>query len=1122
MKKLLLWSFIALSCHQPKSFFISLSSSDTHIDFVNTPVSRPGLGILEYIYYYNGGGVAVGDINNDGLPDIYFTANSKGHNKLYLNRGGFQFEDITERAGVAGTSDWCTGATMADVNGDGFPDIYVCAVANTHGLQGHNELFINNGNGTFTESAATYGLAFSGFSAQAAFFDYDHDGDLDCFILNQSEHPNQHIVDTSHRHQPDPYSGGRLFRNDVVNGQPKFTDVTARAGIYQSSLGYGLGLAIADLNNDGWEDIYIGNDFHENDYYYANKGDGTFVECGADHFRHYSRYSMGNDIADYNNDGQPDIVTVDMLPSDEKILKTYGNGEHLDTYTQKITRNGYQDQYSRNCLQLNNGDGASFSDIGLISGIAATDWSWSPLMADFDNDGKKDLFISSGIERRPLDLDFIQFFSNIRDPRQYGSPEQLEKTLLDKMPQGYGHPYLFQGDGHMHFTDVSAPWGTADLLGCFNGAAYADLDNDGRLDLVINCLNAPAAILKNNTPVKHYISLTCKGSGLNTAGSGAKVWVFTGGTMQYQQLMTTRGFQSSSDPRLHFGLDSLQTIDSLLIVWPDQQYQLLKHVRADQHLMLRQKEARQAFVYRDHFSDRQQPSVYQHLPDRRQPSVTQDRSPNGQPVLTDISQKIQTGWRHKEDAFIDFNTQYLIPHMESTRGPRIAVADADKDGLEDIFVCGAKGQPGTLLIQGKDGSFRTAGTAPFVQNAGSEGVDAVWFDANNDGSPDLYVVSGGNEYADGRPALADHLYINDGKGHFSEHTGALPSMLTNKSCVAVADVNNDGSLDIFVGGLTDAKRYGYPSPSYLLLNDGKGSAASVPVHFKFADTSVIRLNELGIITSCAFADVNKDGWPDLIVAGEWTRIKIFINHKGVFRESDISNSSGLWQSLYVTDVNGDGYPDILAGNWGHNSKLYAGKDGPLKLYVKDFDNNGSVEQVMTYTIGGKEYSFLGKDQLELALPGLKKEHLTYDEVAGRTVDYLFSSRLDDTRTLNVVTLSSTCFINDGKGNFTAHVLPDELQLAPVFAFASVPALANTKKFYLAAGNFYGVQPYEGRYDAMNPTLFGYDPSSGGLSYRAQASVAPGEVRDAKWINRADGTKVLVLAVNNGPLVFLRP
>lgn len=1072
------------SCHNSDKLFTSLSSSKTKIEFANNLTDKNFFGILNYIYYYNGGGVAVGDINNDGLPDIYFTANTNGNNRLYLNKGDFVFEDITEKAGVAGNADWCTGVTMADVNGDGFLDIYVCAVAKIHGFQGRNELFINNGKGGFTEAAAEYGLDFSGTSTQAVFFDYDHDGDLDCYLLNQSEHPNQNIVDTGNRRKADSIAGDRFYRNDLVNDQRKFTDVSSQAGIYQSNLGYGLGIAVADFNNDGWDDIYVGNDFHENDYYYINNEDGTFSESGAKHFRHYSRYSMGNDAADYNNDGQIDIFTADMLPSDEKVLKTYGNGEHLDIYNQKITRNGYQDQYSKNCLQRNNRDGVSFSDVGLVSGVSATDWSWSSLFADFDNDGDKDLFISSGIVKRPLDLDFIMFMSNT-NPRDINSNEKYAE-LIQKMPDGASHPYLYKGDGHYKFNDVSESWSTGRMSGYFNGASYADLNNDGRVDLVINCINAPAVILKNNSSPKNYLSIVFKGDGMNTFGIGAKAYVFANGKMQYQQLMLTRGFMSSSEPKLHFGLDTAAKIDSLLIVWPDQKYQLLKNVGVNKQLSVQQSDAAQEFSYHAFFPE------------------------SGQP-LEDITTQVGLNWKHKEDNFTDFNTQYLIPHMQSTRGPKLAVADINKDGLDDFFVCGAKGQPGCLMIQTKNGKFISVDSALFIKNKASEDVDAAFFDANNDGYPDLYVVTGGNEYQNGNANLADHLYLNDTHGGFKEAANALPSMLSNKSCIAVADINKDGKQDLFVGGLADAKKYGYAQSSYLLMNDD-----IVPGSFKKADESVIALKDIGIVTSAAFTDINKDGWPDLVVAGEWMPLRIFINNKGAFKATEIPQSSGLWQSVFVTDVNGDGFADILAGNWGHNSKLYSGKAGPLKLYVKDFDQNGSVDQVMTYNIGGQEYPFLAKDQLEMDMPVLKRKHLLYGDVAGKSAQFMLGDMMDDAKELTAETLGSACFLNDGKGNFKQMDLPEELQLAPLFAFAGIDSSS-----WFAAGNFYGVLPYEGRYDAMLPAVFSYGKVNQQYHIKSVLPSISGEVRDAKWLKHGSD-KVLVVARNSDAVIFLRP
>ncbi len=1081
------------SCKNSGNGFEQLSPSHTNINFINKPEEHKAFGILYYLYYYNGGGVAIGDINNDGLPDIYFTASNHGGNKLYLNKGNFEFEDITQKAGVAGTSDWCTGATMADVNGDGLLDIYVCAVQGEHGLKGGNELFINNGNGTFTESAKKYGLDLVAYSTQAVFFDYDHDGDLDCFILNQSHNPNQNIVDTSHRKDFDPNAGDRLYRNDIST-TGKFTDVSKQAGIYQSNLGYGLGISVADMNNDGWDDIYIGNDFHENDYYYINNGNGTFTESGAKHFGHYSRFSMGNDIADYNNDGQPDVVTVDMLPPDEKTVKTYGSDESYEMYNFKIKSHGFQDQVSRNCLQKNNGDGTSFSDVALMAGVSATDWSWSPLFVDLDNDGNKDLFISSGIVKRPVDLDYVKFVSDLAARIDRNSSDQYDQVTLDKMPDGASHPFLFKNNGSGTFIDVSSAWGTGKMKGYFNGAAYADLNNDGRLDIVINNINSPATVLKNNNAAKNFLSITCTGEGMNKFGVGTKAYVFTHKdssgiikkNMQYEELMLTRGFQSSSDTRLHFGLDTNKTIDSILIVWTNQKYQLIKNIPAGTPLTVYEKNAADSFQYNKFF-------------------------PPKKPLLEDVTAQVNCNWKHKEDGFNDINVQYLIPHKESTRGPKIAVGDINKDGLDDFYACGAAGQPGALMLQQPNGTFKAIDTAVFNHDAPYEDVDAVFFDANNDGWPDLLVISGGNEPQGNSPMLLeDRLYINDGKGGFTKRTDFLVQQLYNKSCVAVADVDHDGDSDIFIGTLasTLANDFGMPQSSYLFLNDGKGN-------FTEAGYQQIKLLNTGTVTSACFADINHDGWPDLIVTGEWMPVKIFLNHHGNFEEHDVPNSTGLWQNVVAADVNGDGNVDILAGNWGHNSKLWAGKNGPLKLYVKDFDNNGNIEQLLCYTIDGQEYTFLAKDELEKDMPVLKKYYLTYSEVAGKTVQYMFYDLFKDYTELKAETLGSACFMNDGKGNFTKKDLNEDMQQAPVFAFAP---FANNK--YIAGGNFYGTIPYEGKYDALCPTIFSYSDKQFSTS-----SILPrvkGEVRDIKWLNTINGEKLLMIARNNDSLLFYKP
>jgi enediyne biosynthesis protein E4 len=1085
---LILIFFILLSSCKQKTIFEKLSASTTNISFKNNLPNRKNLNILYYLYYYEGGGVATGDINNDGLPDIYFTANSTGNNKLYVNKGNFKFEDITAKAGVAGMADWSSGVTMADVNGDGWLDIYVCCVSGKFDFKGHNALYINNKNGTFTERSKEYGLDQETYAAQTAFFDYDNDGDLDCFILNESDRPNQNIVDTSHRRKYDIHSGDRLLRNDglpvsLPSGGRKggFTDVSATAGIFQSNLGYGLGLAIGDINNDGYNDIYVGNDFHENDYYYVNQKDGTFKEEGTKHFNHYSRFSMGNDIADYNNDGQLDVVTVDMLPQEEKILKTYGSDESPDIYKLKILDNGFQYQYSKNCLQRNNGNGNSFSETALQSGVAATDWSWCPLFADFDNDGNKDLFITSGIVKRTTDLDYVKYISNAFMQKQLNSNDKLDDEAISKMPDGISHNFMYKGNGNLHFDDVSKASGFENDKGYFNGAAYADLDNDGNLDLVVNCINAPAAIYKNNSPTKNNITISFKGSDANTNGIGTKAYVFANNKMQYQQVMATRGFQSSSDTRLHFGLDSVKNIDSILIVWPNQAMQRFKNIIVNKPLVAEQKNAAGNFNYADYFKSEKE--------------------------IFSFAENVNA-WQHKENYFNDFDLQFLIPHKESTRGPKIAVGDVNKDGLDDYYACGASGQAKVLMTQQKDGKFMATDTAMFGAAKVCEDVDATFFDANGDGNLDLLVVSGGNQVKGISHELVDRLYLNDGKGKFIT-SATFPQTFENKSCISVADIDKDGDMDIFIGTLADPTAYGIPQTSYLLLNDGKGNYAK-------AGANIISLTNIGMVTSSAFADVNKDAQPDLIVAGEFMPLTFFINDKGKFTKTTIPNSSGLWQTVFVDDVNKDGNVDILCGNWGWNNKFCTNKDGNLNLYAADFDKNGRTDQLLSYFVNKTEYPFLAKDAVEQQLPLLKKHYLLYAEYAGVSMDEVFYGWVDSIKPYPAEHLGSVICFGDGKGKFNLQDLPAEMQISPIFAFQKVD-----ENNYIFGGNFFGVIPYEGRYDAQALGMFSVAKNND-IHFLPQQNLSSlqTEIRDLKWLFLG-GNKVLAVGQNNDKLLFLK-
>lgn len=1097
--------FLLCSCNNKHPLFKQLTPARTGIDFVNRNEDTDSMNILDYLYYYNGAGVAAGDINNDGLPDLYFTSNRNG-NRLYLNKGDLHFEDITESAGVKGTADWTTGVSMADVNGDGLLDIYVCTVSNVHGnegtaspvarMNGKNELFINRGNGRFSEQAHQWNLDIEGYNTQSAFLDYDHDGDLDLFLLQHSVHQTGNYGDTTLRSKYSAVSGGKLYRNDGA----RFTDVTAGSGIISSALGYGLGVAVADFDHNGWDDIYVGNDFHENDYYYLNSG-GVFREQSATAFGHQSNFSMGNDAADINNDGWIDLLTLDMLPADEKVLKSSPADAAFDIYAAQ-RRLGYGYQYSRNCLQLNTASGKRFSEIGLYSGLAATDWSWAALAADFDLDGYKDVFITNGIKRRLNDLDYIKFVSDKQGP--FGASGRAnDKAMLEKMPDGKWHNYMFKGSESLRFEDVSGTWGfeTENLS---NGAAYADLDGDGDLDLITNNINEAAGIYENTAtalPGHRYLRIHLEGKDRNTFATGAKAFVFARGKMQFQELQPERGFLSSVEPILSFGLANEELLDSLVIIWPDQQVQRLYNVKTDQLLTCRETALTETVTDMPAFIRR---LLHEQALD----------------VLQDMSAEVALPVQHQEDLdFVDFSRQPFIPHEVSTEGPHVAVADVNGDGRDDFFYCGAKGQPGSLWLQRSNGTFAASSENLFAADAGCEDVDALFFDADNDGDKDLYVVSGGNEYSGSSPLLQDRLYLNDGQGNFAKSI-TLPAFYENKSTVCAADIDHDGDMDLFVGGRVNSGRYGLPPSSWLLINDGKAN-------FSIASKKLSgELATAGMVTDAAFCDLDGDGWEDLVVVGEWMAPAIYKNEHGNFVRQvneDVDKLTGWWHTITVADVNGDGKPDLLLGNFGTNSKLAPPERFPLKMVLKDLDGDGSAEQMMITSKNGKYYTFLGKENLESRLPYLKKQFLSYTTMAGKTSDEVFSGKLRDAPTFSAASFQSVVLLNNGGGRLSVEPLPAMLQWSSVYAFAVADLDGDGRQDIFAGGNFFGVNPYEGRYDALMPSVYSGD-GKGHFQPRLPVSDAlariGGEVRDIQKITIGKN-QVFIVARNNLPLVFLK-
>jgi len=1102
---------LLIACnHGRDTVFTEISPSYSNVQFRNDVKESKDQNILTYEYLYNGGGVAVGDLNNDGLPDIFFTGNMSP-NKLYLNKGNFKFEDITGIAGVAGRNEWKTGVVMADVNGDGLMDIYVCYSGPGDSLNRSNELYINQGtdkNGVphFKEMAKQYGLDAPGtFTTSVVFFDMDNDGDLDMLMINHADKFFNPFFNTEKlRKTRNAKYGNRLYRND--NGH--FTDVSEQAGIDGSGLNFSLSASISDINGDGWPDIYVTNDYDERDFLYLNNHDGTFREVLTKATKHISEFAMGSDIADFNNDGKPDIMELDMLPEDNHRQKLLRGADNYDKFN-LLVDHGFHKQLMRNSLQLNNGNDADgtpiLSEVGQLAGVSNTDWSWAPLFADFDNDGWKDLFISNGIQKDMTNLDFVKYTSGYS--AEYVKEKQDKGELwelIQKMPTTKLTNYVFKNNCDLTFTNETANWGLT-KLGISNGAVYADLDNDGDLDLVINQLDDVATIYKNNTSEKankpHYLRLQLKGSNKNTSGIGSKVYVTTSSGSQFQEQYFNRGFQSSVDPVMHFGLGKDSLIQSIKVIWPTGEISDLKNVKANQLIAVEQKNA---------------------VPHPIGPPQGNEKI---KPLFNDVTKTAGISFTDTASSFVDFKISPLLPYQVSKMGPCIAKADVNGDGLEDVFIGAGIGQASKLYLQTKDGHFVLAPSQPWNNNKLLFNTDALFFDADGDGDLDLYLVSGGAEYPEGSPNYQGRIFENDGKGNFKEVLNALPKETISASCARAADINHDGKPDLFIGGRFKPGMFPLAPPSYILKNVSSPGDIKFEVDQSQKDHT---LNNPGMVTDAVWVDLNKDGWPDLVVVGQFMPITVFENHKGLLvdktKEYGLSETNGSWTRINAVDLKKDGNIDFIVGNLGLNTQFKASAKEPITVTCSDFNDDGLMLPILCYYIQGKSFPYYSRDELLDQMPWLQKRFSRYADFADAQLSDLFSKeKLDSAKTVKINLLESVVLKNLGHGKMTMEKLPKSVQKSMVNGIVVDDLYKTGTRDIILAGNFYPFRVQFGPLDAGIGSVLKEDNKGGFscLEYSETGLNISGDVRNLIKVNGVNGSYWLIAAKNNEEIQVLK-